>query len=92
MDPRKNFKPSHDVYDRDRGGSDSGVNQVNPHDTPRTRPDGETTHQGGDPSEVRPIQPNANRDAQPDGHRDLGYNPQQPDTNRRRGGSIPNSK
>jgi hypothetical protein len=37
MDPTKRTRPSHDQYDVDRDGPDSGVNQVNPNDTPATR-------------------------------------------------------
>ena len=72
MDPRKNFKPSHDDDSRDRDGESSGVNQVNPHDTPRTRGTDEPSHQGGDPSEVAPDLPQRNRDRQNDGQRDIG--------------------
>jgi hypothetical protein len=85
MDPRKRFKPSHDRDDRDRDGPGSGVNQVNPHDTPRNRGTGEKGHQGGDPGEVRPGAQQPNRDAQPDGHRDLGYDVNDPREVRRRG-------
>lgn len=84
MNPNKNFKPSHDEYDRDRDGESSGVNQVNPNNTENQGGD-PPGHQGGDPSEVRPHQPQANRDAQPDGKRDLGFDAQNPDTNKRRG-------
>ncbi|MCY0989648.1 hypothetical protein OV203_21095 [Nannocystis sp. ILAH1] len=85
MNPNKNFKPSHDDTDRDRGGPNTGLNQVNPSDTPRNREDGEKGHQGGDPGEVRPSHLQHNRDSQPDGHRDLGYDPSDPREIRRRG-------
>lgn len=85
MDPHKRFKPSHDRDDRDRDGPSSGVNQVNPHDTPRTRDDGEKGHQGGDPDEVRPHVLQPNRDAQPDGGRDPGFDASDPREVRRRG-------
>jgi hypothetical protein len=85
MDPHKRFKPSHDNTDRDRGGPNSGVNQVNPSDTPRNREDGEKGHQGGHPEEVRPSHLQHNRDSQPDGHRDLGFDSDDPREVRRRG-------
>jgi hypothetical protein len=85
MNPNKNFKPSQDSYERDRDGESSGVNQVNPHDTPRTRGTDEPSHQGGDPAEVRPQHRQANRDAQPDGARDQGFDAQNPEMTRRRG-------
>lgn len=88
MDPRKRFRPSHDRDDRDRDGPDSGVNQVNPGDTPRTRGDGSTAHQGGDPGAVRAPQRNPNRDRQPDGHRDLGIDVNDPKEIRRRGNKL----
>lgn len=85
MDPHKRFKPSHDRDDRDRDGPSSGVNQVNPHDTPRTRDDGEKGHQGGEPHDVRPSALNPNRDRQNDGHRDQGFDAFDPRELRRRG-------
>ncbi|WAS95857.1 hypothetical protein [Nannocystis punicea] len=85
MDPHKRFKPSHDNTDRDRGGPNSGVNQVNPNDTPRTREDGEKGHQGGEPHDVRPSQLQPNRDRQSDGHRDQGFDAYDPRELRRRG-------
>ena len=85
MDPRKNFKPSHDRDDRDRDGPDSGVNQVNPHDTPRTRDSGEKARQGGEPDQVRPQVLQPNRDSQPDGARDPGHDFNDPREIRRRG-------
>jgi hypothetical protein len=90
MDPRKNFKPSHDRDDRDRDGPSSGVNQVNPHDLPRNREDGAKGHQGGDPDEVRPHQLQPNRDRQPDGRRDLGFDADDPREIRRRGKKVRN--
>lgn len=89
MDPRKSFKPSHDRDDRDRDGPDSGVNQVNPHDTPRTRgtPDMKG-HQGGEPDEVAPHIPQRNRDRQQDGHRDPGIDLGDEKEVRRRGNKL----
>jgi hypothetical protein len=60
MNPKKNFKPSHDKYDRDRDGESSGVNQTNPLNTENQGGD-PPGHQGGDPSEPRPQQSPANR-------------------------------
>jgi hypothetical protein len=63
MKPNKNFKPSHDRYDRDRDSEPSGVNQVNPLNTenqggdPAPAPD----EQGGAPPELRPRQAHINR-------------------------------
>lgn len=75
MNPNKNFKPSHDQYDRDRDGERSGVNQVNPNNTPNQGGD-PVGHQGGDPHEVRPHHPQANRDAHnPDTHKGHGDKP-----------------
>ncbi len=64
MNPTKNTRPSHDQYDRDRGGNDSGVNQVNPTNTENQGGD-PVKHQGGDPGEVAPQQRQPNRDAKP---------------------------
>ncbi|HEY0134724.1 MAG TPA: hypothetical protein VGB85_11605 [Nannocystis sp.] len=72
MDPKKNFKPSHDVYDKDRDGPDSGVNQVNPHNTENQGGD-PVKPQGGDPAEIRPQVLQVNRDAQGDEPRDIGF-------------------
>lgn len=85
MDPRKRFKPSHDRDDRDRDGPGSGVNQVNPHDTPNTRQSGEKGHQGGEPDEVKPRALQPNRDRQPDLPRDTGFDADDPRELRRRG-------
>ncbi len=71
MDPKKNFKPSHDPYDKDRDGPSSGVNQVNLNNTENQGGD-PVKHQGGDPSEVRPQPLQPNRDEQPGGNRDHG--------------------
>jgi len=64
MDPTKNTRPSHDQYDRDRDGPDSGVNQVNPNNT-ENQGGTPVKHQGGDPAEVAPQQRQPNRDATP---------------------------
>jgi hypothetical protein len=88
MDPTKHTRPSHDDYSIDRDGPDSGVNQVNPHDTPATRGTDKPSHQGGDPSEVKPQPLQPNRDAQPDGARDLGFDAANPDKTRRRGQKL----
>jgi hypothetical protein len=69
MNPTKNTRPSHDRYDRDRGGSESGVNQVNPNNTENQGGD-PPGRQGGDPGEVAPAQRQANRDAQPNQSKD----------------------
>lgn len=62
MDPRKkNFRPSHDRYDVDRGGESSGVNQVNPHEPPSLGGP-PISQKGGDPGEPRPKVLQANRD------------------------------
>lgn len=63
MNPKKNFKPSHDKYDRDRDGEPSGVNQVNPLNTENQGgdPAPAPTEQGGDPAEPRPRQAHINR-------------------------------
>lgn len=87
MDPTKRTRPSHDDYAVDRDGPDSGVNQVNPADTPRTRGDDKPSHQGGDMREVRPQQLQPNRDAQPDGGRDDGFE-LGTDKTRRRGDKV----
>jgi hypothetical protein len=60
MNPKKNFKPSHDRYDRDRDGESSGVNQVNPVNTENQGGD-PPAPKGGDPGELRPQQQHANR-------------------------------
>lgn len=85
MDPRKNFKPSHDRDDIDRDGPSSGVKQVNPGDTPRTRGTDQPGHQGGDPHDVATALPQRNRDRQSDGHRDIGLDLGDPKEVRRRG-------
>lgn len=92
MNPTKNTRPSHDRHDIDSDGPGSGVNQVNPHDTPATRGTDEPGRQGGDPSEVKPRATQPNRDAQPDGHRDPGFDAEHPDAGRRRGGQLEQDK
>jgi hypothetical protein len=87
MNPNKNFKPSHDQYDRDRDGESSGVNQVNPNNTENQGGD-PVTRQGGDPREVGPQHLQPNRDAQPDGNRDQGFDAQHPEVTRRRGDKV----
>lgn len=86
MDPTKHTRPSHDQYDVDRDGPSSGVNQVNPNDTPATRGTDKPGHQGGDPSEVKPRVMQPSRDSQPDGKRDAGIDVDAPDDTARRGG------
>lgn len=63
MKPKKNFKPSHDKYDRDRDGEPSGVNQVNPNNTENQGGDPAPAHdqEGGDPAEPRARQGHVNR-------------------------------
>lgn len=65
MNPNKNFKPSHDEYDRDRGAPNTGLNQVNPNNT-ENQTGTPKKHQGGDPSEVGPQQRQPNRDTNSD--------------------------
>lgn len=88
MTPTKRDPSSPDSYDVDRDGPDSGVRQVNPHDTPATRGTDKPSHQGGDPSEVRPQVLQPSRDSQPDGKRDLGVDVSDPDATARRGGKA----
>ncbi len=88
MNPTKNTRPSHDEYDVDRDGPDSGVNQVNPHDTPATRGTDVPSHQGGDPSEVKAQPRQPNRDSQPEGKRDIGFDPNNPDRVKQRGDKL----
>lgn len=88
MDPRKNFKPSHADDSRDRDGESSGVNQVNPHDTPKSRGTDEPSHQGGDPGELAAGLPQRNRDRQSDGHRDVGIDLGDDKEVRRRGNKL----
>lgn len=57
-------RTSRDAHDVDRDGPDSGVRQVNPHNTENQGGD-PVKHQGGDPGEVAPQQRQPNRDAQP---------------------------
>lgn len=91
MDPNKRFRPSHDKYDVDRDGPDSGVNQVNPNDTPATRGTDGPGHQGGDPGEVRPHALQPNRDGQPDGKRDPGFDANT-DRTKQRGNKLDKGK
>ena len=82
MNTPKNPRPTPD--DHDRNGNESGVNQVNPNDTPATRGTDAPSHQGGDPSEVKAQPRQPNRDSQPDGKRDAGQLPGTPDRDRQR--------
>ncbi len=91
MNPTKQTRPSSDDYSVDRDGPDSGVNQVNPHDTPATRGTDAPSHQGGDPSEVRAQPRQPNRDSQPDGKRDIGHAPSNPDRIKQRGDRLDES-
>lgn len=63
MKPKKNSKPSHDKYDRDRDGEPSGVDQVNPNNTENQGGDPAPAleQQGGDPAEPRMRQGHVNR-------------------------------